>query len=263
MDLGLRGKSALIGGGSEGLGRGTAEVLAEEGVRLAIYGLDDEALAVAQRELSEIAGEDVLAIPCDVRSADDCERAVTHAATSFGGLDLMLTNMAGSYDSPFPEDDEAWAEAWEMWSMGPIRLMRHAVPVMRQGGGGSIVHLNSCGVHQTIEQTKFSDVPRFALTAHSKFQADELAAEGIRVNSVLPGWVMTPRSRKRFEEEAALRGVTAGEIEAEEAAVVPMGRFATVREVGNAVAFLFSDAASYITGTTLRVDGGWCRDPIH
>lgn len=263
MDLGLRGKTALIGGGSEGLGRAAAEVLAEEGVRLAIYGLDDEALTVAWRELSEIAGEEVVAIPCDIRSADDCERVVAHTAASLGGLDLMLTNMAGSYDSPFPEDDESWAEAWEMWSMGSIRLMQHAVPVMRRSGGGSIVNLSSCGIHQTLEQTKFSDTLRFALTAYAKFRSDELAAEGIRINNVLPGWVMTTRSRRRFEEEAARRGVTAGEIEADEAAVVPMGRFATAREIGNAIAFLFSDAASYITGTNLRVDGGWCRDPIH
>lgn len=263
MDLGIAGKVALVGGGSEGIGRGTAEVLAEEGVKLAIYGLDDEALVRAREELSRVAGEEVVAIACDVRSAADCERAVAETVARLGGLDLMVTNMAGSYGTPFPEEDEAWAEAWEMWAMGPMRLMRHAVPVMRQRGAGSIVNITSCGVHQLIEETSFSEIPRLALTGFSKYRANELAAEGIRINNVLPGWVMTPRAQSRFEAVAAERGIGVEEVAAEEASIVPMGRFATVREIGQSIAFLLSDAAAYITGTNLRVDGGWCHDPAH
>nr|WP_281381553.1 SDR family oxidoreductase [Conexibacter arvalis] len=252
----------MIGGGSEGLGFGVAEVLAHEGVRLAIYGLDDARLREAQAELSAIAVEEVLALPCDVRVAADCERVVRETVARFGQLDFLLTNMKGSYGTPFPDDDAIWADAWEMWAMGPVRLMRSAVPEMRRNGGGSIVNLTSCGVHQTIHETRFSEIPRLALTGYAKYQATELAPANVRVNNILPGWVMTPRAEQRFRAEAQERGVSPEEIEREEAALVPMGRFATTAEIGKAVAFLFSDAASYITGTNLRVDGGWCENPV-
>jgi 3-oxoacyl-[acyl-carrier protein] reductase len=263
MDLGIAGKVALVGGGSEGMGRGTAEVLAEEGAKIAIYGLDDEALVSAREELSRVAGEEVLAIACDVRSSADCERAVAETVARFGGLDLMVTNMAGSFGTPFPEDDEGWAAAWEMWAMGPMRLIRYAVPAMRRRGAGSIVNITSCGVHQLLEETRFTEIPRLALTGYSKYRANELAAEGIRINNVLPGWVMTPRAQIRFEAVAAERGIGVDEVAAEEASPIPMGRFATTREIGQSIAFLLSDAAAYVTGTNFRIDGGWCLDPTH
>ncbi|MDO8211985.1 SDR family oxidoreductase [Conexibacter sp. CPCC 206217] len=262
MDLGLDGRVALIGGGSEGIGYGVAEVLAAEGVKLAIYGLGDDRLQEARSQLSAIAAQEVLAIACDVRVAADCDRAVRETVARFGRLDFMLTNMKGSYGTPFPDDDARWADAWELWTMGPVRLMRSAVPEMRRSGGGSIVNLTSCGVHQMVHETRFSEVPRLALTGYAKYQATELAPENIRVNNILPGWVMTPRAEERFRAVAQQRGVSPSEIEREEAAAVPMGRFASPAEIGRAVAFLFSDAASYITGTNLRVDGGWCENPV-
>jgi 3-oxoacyl-[acyl-carrier protein] reductase len=261
VDLELRDKVAIVGGGSLGLGRATAEGLAREGVKLAIYALPDEDLDVAVRELSEVAGRPVLGIGADIRSADDCARVVAETASAHGGVDLLVTNMGGSYMKPFPDDDDAWHDAWDMWALGPIRLMRHAVPLMRERGGGSIVNITSCGVHELVPETKFSEIPRLALTGYAKYTASELAEANIRVNNVLPGWVATPRSEVRFREDAAARGVSFEDAYAAEVEPIPMKRFGAPGEIADAIAFLLSARAAYITGVNLRVDGGWCKSP--
>jgi 3-oxoacyl-[acyl-carrier protein] reductase len=261
VDLELRDKVTIVGGGSLGLGRATAEALVREGVRLAIYALPDEDLDAAEAELTQLAGRPVLAIPADIRSADDCRRVVAETADAYGGVDMLVTNMGGSYMKPFPEDDEAWHDAWEMWALGPMRLMRHAVPLMRERGGGSIVNITSCGMHELVPETKFSEIPRLALTGYAKYTASDLAEANIRINNVLPGWVATPRSDARFREDAAARGLSYEDAYAAEVAPIPMKRFATPAEIADAIAFLLSARASYITGVNLRVDGGWCKSP--
>src|SRR5688572_11711397 len=144
MDLGLEGKVALVGGGSQGLGRGTAEILAREGMAVAIYALDDEHLPRAAAELEETTGSAVLPIPLDVRDADGCRVAIERVAVELGGIDAVVINMAGSYGTPFPDDDDGWTQAWEMWALSSIRITRLIVPHLRRRGGGSIINITSC-----------------------------------------------------------------------------------------------------------------------
>lgn len=262
MDLGLNGKVALVGGGSQGLGRGAAEVLIGEGMQVAIYALDDAALEEARVELSQLAGRDVLAIPADVSRAADRRRAIDETVAAFGGLDVLVINTGGSYGKPLPQSDEDWDAAWDMWAMSGIRLAQLALPHLRERGGGNIVTITSCGVHQACPETAVSEIPRLATTGFLKYLALEVAEEGIRVNNVLPGWVTGERAENRMQHESARTGVPVSELLARECAPIPMKRFATAHEIGDAIAFLASDRASYITGVNLRVDGGWCLDPV-
>lgn len=263
MDLGLAGKAALVGGGSQGLGRATAEALGREGASVAIYARSEEPLRRVAEEITDTTGAPVVAVPADVRNAEDCERAVARTVAEFGRLDVLVVNVGGPpYGAGVPETDEGWTDAWTTWTLSSIRLSRLAVPHMRAAGGGSIVNITSCGVHQQIPETALSEVPRLATTGFAKHLATELASEGIRVNNVLPGWMETARAGRRLRGEAARRSVAEVEVRAEEEAMLPMGRFGTAEDVGNAVAFLVSDRAAYITGVNLRVDGGWCLNPI-
>lgn len=259
MDLGLEGKVALIGGGSRGIGRATAEALAREGASVAVYGRSTEALRVATEEIGAATGAAVHAAPADVTRPEDCEQVVTATVERFGRLDILVTNMGGPpYSQSFPWEENEWRDAWELVTASVLRLCRVAVPHMRAAGGGSIVNVTTCGVHQLIDGTAFSAVARLATTGLSKYLATELAGDGIRVNNILPGWIATQRIVDLAEAEAAERAVPVEQVYEEQSAAIPMARFGTPDEIADAIAFLVSDRAAYVAGVNLRVDGGWC-----
>ncbi len=259
MDLGLDGKAALVGGGSRGLGRATAEALAREGAAVAIYARDGDALGRAAEEIAAATDAEVVAISADVSRPEDCERAVEEAVARLGGLDVLVTNMGGPpYRAEVPLADDEWRAAWDLVTQSVVRLCRLAVPHMLARGGGRIVNVTTCGVHQLIPGTALSAVSRLATTGFSKYLATELAPQTIRVNNVLPGWIATQRVVDLAEAEAAERGVPLAEVYAEQTAAIPMGRFGRPEEIADAIAFLASDRSSYVTGVNLRVDGGWC-----
>jgi 3-oxoacyl-[acyl-carrier protein] reductase len=263
MDLGLTGKAILVGGGSQGLGRGTAEVLLAEGAHVAIYALPDEHLQRAAEELTELCGREVPAIPLDVRDAEGCRMAIAQTVEELGGLDILVTNMASDvYKSAIlDESDENWREEFELYGLSVIRLARLAVPHIRARGGGSIINLASCGIDQIIPELALSEVIRLSTAGFAKYLATALAAEGIRVNSVLPGWMAGERIEDWLEDEARARGVGREQVYAENVGVIPMGRFGVAADVGSAIAFLASERARYVTGISLRVDGGWALTP--
>jgi 3-oxoacyl-[acyl-carrier protein] reductase len=259
VDVGLSDKVALVGGGSEGLGRASAEALAREGASVAIYARSGDALGRAAAEIAEATGAEVLAVAADVTRPEDCQRAVAETVSRFGGLDVLVTNMGGPpYGTASARSDDEWQRAWELVTLSVIRLGRLVVPHMRARGGGRIVNVTTCGVHQLIAGTALSSVARFATTGFAKYLATELAPDNIRVNNVLPGWISTQRVIDLAEGEAAERGIPVEAIYREQTAAIPIGRFGRAEEIADVIVFLASDRSGYITGVNLRVDGGWC-----
>lgn len=264
MDLGLAGKVALVGGASRGLGRAAAERLAREGCSVALYARSREPLERAADEIGEETGTPTHAVRADVASAEDCERAVAETVRAFGGLDVLVTNTGPpAYGPALTRSDEDWQAAWERMALAVVRLCRLALPPMRDRGGGSIVNIFGCDLHQLVPHTASASITRLAAAGFSKYVATEAARDNVRINNVLPGWIATERIRRIVEAEASDREVPPEAVYKEQAAPVPLGRFGTPDEIADAIAFLASERAAYITGTSLRVDGGWCLNLVY
>jgi 3-oxoacyl-[acyl-carrier protein] reductase len=262
MDLGLAGKIALVGGGSRGIGRATAQALAREGASVALFARSADDLELAVGEINAATGVPTVALPTDVTQAEDCERAVAETVERLGGLDVLVTNMGGPrYRSELPEDEADWRAALDLVTLSVIRLCRLAVPHMQARGGGSIVVITTTAVHQLIPGVSLSGVSRLATTGFANYLATELAPQGIRVNTLLPGWIATRRVIDLAEGEARERGVPLEQVYAEQTEAIPLGRFGDPDEIADAVVWLASERSSYVTGVNLRVDGGWCLNP--
>jgi 3-oxoacyl-[acyl-carrier protein] reductase len=262
MDLELAGRVALVGGASRGLGRAAAERLAAEGARVVLSARHAGTLGHAAAEVHAATGAHVRAVVADVTRPEDCDRMVAETIEAFGRLDVLVTNMGGPpYGGAAGRTVEEWTAAFELLTFSVIRLCRAALPHLRESRG-AIVNITTPGVHQLIPATALSTVARLATTGFAKHLATELGAEGVRVNSVLPGWIATDRVVALAEEEAAERGVEPDAVYAEQIAAIPMRRFGRSAEVADAIAFLASERAAYVTGVSLRVDGGWALGTV-
>jgi 3-oxoacyl-[acyl-carrier protein] reductase len=262
MDLGLRQKVAMVSGASRGLGFAVARALAAEGAYLSI-GAEEPAIADAAARIEQETGTHVIGVLADVRSQEAL--AGWHAATirKFGGVDLLFTNSGG----PPPGqslgfDDATWQANFEMLVMSVVRLVRVVVPSMESRGGGSILMSTSSSVKEPIPNLALSNVLRAAVSALAKTLAVELAPKRIRVNQIMPGRIATARMRQVDQYTADKLGISVEEAEARTVAEVPLRRYGTPEEFGRQAAFLLSDAASYINGTTVPVDGGLLRGVI-
>lgn len=256
MDLGLKGKIALLTGASRGLGFATAETLAREGAHIAINSRSPAHLAAARERLAAL-GAEVLTLPGDVTDPTTPARLVSETAAAFGGLDLLFTNAGGPPPGPFESfDDDHWQDAIQLSFMSHVRLIRAALPSLRESETPAVLTVTSISVKQPIPELVLSNSVRAATVGLTKTLALELGPEGIRVNSILPSWTHTKRVESLLEDRARRRG-TSREAEIEKQnQQSPLGRMGTPQEFANAAAFLLSPAASYITGVMLTVDGG-------
>jgi 3-oxoacyl-[acyl-carrier protein] reductase len=262
MDLGLKGKVAMVAGASRGLGFAVAKALAADGAFVSISSRDEAAITSAAKKLAGLPG-DVFAMAADVRAAEDIARWTAATERRFGGVDLLFTNSGGPpAGSAIAFDDAAWQDAADLLLFSVLRMVRAAVPSMTKRGGGSILVSTSSSVKEPIPNLGLSTVMRASVSALAKTLALELAPEKIRVNQIIPGRLDTDRVRQLDEGNAKKAGIGAEEQRKRSIATIPAGRYGEPDEFGKAAAFLLSDAASYITGATLQVDGGLIRNVV-
>ena len=256
MDLGLRGKVALVAGASRGLGFGVAQSLAREGALVSIASRDEAAIKSAASHL----GNDALATTLDVRSPDGIQQWAQATIKRFGGIDLLFTNSGGPPAGPVMSfDDAMWQDAVNLLLFSTLRMVRAAVPSMQARGGGAILMSTSSSVKEPINNLGLSTVVRAAVSALAKTLSLELASSKIRVNQIIPGRIDTDRVRHLDEINAKRQNITTNEAKAKAESVIPMGRYGDSEEFGRVAAFLLSDATAYVTGATLQVDGGMIR----
>jgi 3-oxoacyl-[acyl-carrier protein] reductase len=257
MDLGVRGKIAMVGGASRGLGHAVARALAGEGARVSIAAREAHAIRSAADAIARDTGAEVIPVAADLSTADGIES--WHAATmkAYGAVDLLFANTGGPpAGTALSFDDASWHSAFELLLMSVVRTVRLVVPSMRARGGGSILVGTSSTVKEPVPNLALSNVMRAGVTALVKTLSTELAPDRIRVNTLLPGRIATDRLRHLDEINAKREGVSLDVQAARNAAMIPLGRYGAPDDFGRIGAFLLSDAASYVTGASVQVDGG-------
>jgi 3-oxoacyl-[acyl-carrier protein] reductase len=257
MDLGITDHVAIVTGGTQGIGNATAAKLVAEGARVAIAARDQTRLDAAVSELAAIArdrdGRRVLGVAADVGRAADCERLVAATIDAFGRLDILVNNAGTSAAGPFMDATDAqWQADLDTKLFAAIRLIRLAVPHMRAVGGGRIVNLTNIGAKQPRAKSVPTSVTRAAGLALTKALSKELAPDKILVNTVCIGLVRAGQ----HETRAAKLGRPVEALYAEMAKEIPLGRVGEAEEVANVIAFLVSARASFVTGSSVNLDGG-------
>jgi 3-oxoacyl-[acyl-carrier protein] reductase len=257
MDLGLRGKVALVGGASRGIGRAVAAGLAREGCRVAICARDEARLAQAAEEIRSATGAEVLAFRCDMAVQDEIRRFVAATVEAFGRLDIVVNNAGGPPAGPFETHDEAaWQQALNQNLLSVVRTVREALPHLRAAGSGRIINITSVAVKEPIPGLVLSNATRLGVVGLAKTLSRELGRDGITVNNVCPGLTLTDRMRELYGGRAEAAGRSLEAVLADEAQRIPLGRLAEAEDVAALAVFLASEPARHITGTTIQVDGG-------
>ena len=260
MDLGLKNKVALVAAGSRGLGRAVAEELAAEGASLVLCSRDTATLTETAAAIADSSGAHVLAVPADVTNLDDIKRLVEAGNERFGRIDILVTNAGGPPTGTFDQlTREQWDEALRLTLLSAIELARQVLPGMKERRWGRILNITSIAVKQPVENLMLSNSLRAGLTGFARTLANEVAADGITVNNILPGYTRTERLEDLATMMAEKQGISPGEFRGKWEKEIPMGRLGEPREFAALAAFLVSERASYITGTSIQVDGGWIR----
>ena len=263
MDLQLKGKVAIIGGASKGLGRACAEVLAGEGMDVAICSRSLPDIGRAAQEIRAATGIDPLAFAGDLDRADTIRELVEATVKRFGRLDVLVNNSGGpplAYAQTATE--EQWATAVQRSLLFFARMSREALPHLKKSGRGRIINILASTVYQPIPNLALSGATRMGVVAFAKSLADEVGRDGVLVNNVCPGSILSERMLSNVTSRAKEKGISVEEALAERAAETAVGRVGEPKELAYLVAFLASSRSSYITGTTMLVDGGLVRSVL-
>jgi len=256
MDLGIKNRVAMVAAASKGLGKAAALSLAKEGCKVSICGRSPEMLEGAARELEDL-GVEVLATTCDVSNPEDLAQWFSRTEDCLGPVDILVTNTGGPKAAIFRDlSDEDWLSGVESTLMNAVRLCRLVLPGMRARKWGRIVHITSLVAKQPVPLLTISSTLRAGISGLTKTLAQETARDGVTVNALLPGHIMTDRQIHLGELKAKAEGISLDDYFARTASSIPAGRIGRPEEVGDAIAFLCSERASYLTGTSLQVDGG-------
>lgn len=255
MDLKLTGKVAIVLAASKGLGKAIATTLSAEGAKVIIGSRDEAELTKTAEEINALTGNEVAAFTVDVSNADDIEAFIEKAAAAFGRVDILLNNAGGPPFDKFENmDDSAWQKAFELNLMSMVRTSRLVLPYLKATGSGRIINIISGSVKAVLAGSVLSTAMRMGVVGTAKMMADEFGPYNITVNNVAPGFILTDRIKhtlpKDVDPEKALQGKTKN---------IPLGRIGQPEELAALVAFLASEQASYISGTTIQVDGGGSR----
>jgi 3-oxoacyl-[acyl-carrier protein] reductase len=260
VDLGLRSKTAIVAAASRGLGKAVAGALAAEGCNVVLFSRDAAASARAAEEIAQATQAQVVGLAADATRLEDLERVVGATRERFGTVDVVYNNAGGPKPGFFDSlSDGDWQSAFELNLLSAVRLTRLCLPDMRAQRWGRVIIGTSSSVKQPIEDLMLSNSIRSATTAWAKTLADQVAADGITVNTIAPGRILTERLRQIDHAETERTGAPIEEVTRRKLAAIPVGRYGEPAEFAAAAAFLASAQASYITGVTLLVDGGMFR----
>jgi 3-oxoacyl-[acyl-carrier protein] reductase len=260
VDLGLKGRVALVAASSRGLGRAVAEELAAEGADLVLCARGEDALRETAAAIRAASGVRVIDVAADLGAPDGAERVVAAAERELGRVDVLVTNTGGPPAGPFESHTrEAWRDAVRGNLESVLDLTRLVLPGMKARRWGRIINVTSIAVKQPVDNLILSNSVRAAVTGFARTLANEVASFGITVNNVMPGYTATQRVDDLAARNAELRGTSADAERRVWEQQIPMGRLGDPREFGAMVAFLASDRASYTTGASIPVDGGWIR----
>jgi 3-oxoacyl-[acyl-carrier protein] reductase len=263
MNLGLKDRVAIVAAASRGLGKACALELAQEGAKVAICARHASSLAEAADEIRAATGAEVLPLAADLTDAEEIQHLADETLRRTGRIDVLVTNNGGppaGYCDEF--DDEIWERAHQLTLMSAVRLIRAVLPAMRAQQWGRIINITSVTTKQPIDNLVLSNVYRLGVVGLAKTLSAQLATEGITVNNVAPGYIRTDRVLHLAQVRAREEEKTVDEIMADIIADYPMKRMGEPRELAALVAFLASERASYITGTTIQVDGGYYQGSL-
>jgi len=256
MDLGLKNKRALVTGASRGLGFATALTLAREGCRVAVNSRSQENTNAAAQKIASETGTQAIGLAGDVSEVGVAKDVVTESVQALGGLDLLVTNTGGPPAGAFESfDEETWQKAVDLSFMSHVRLIRAALPYLRKSDAASVLTVTSYVVKEPLQNLVLSNSIRTATVGLTKSLALELGGEGIRFNSILPGWTETERVQNLMAFRAKNNSTSIEKETAKQAAEIPLGRMGRPEEFANVAVFLLSPAASYVHGVALPVDG--------
>jgi 3-oxoacyl-[acyl-carrier protein] reductase len=263
MDLGLTNKVALVCGSSKGLGKATAKCLAQEGASVILCSSNPANLEKAKQDIQEVSSAEVTAITANLADHDDVNRLIEALFKEHSHLDILVNNTGGPPPGKFEElSIDNWREAYEAMFISAVMLTKSVLPGMKSQRWGRILNITSIAVKQPVENLILSNSIRAGITGFARTLANEMAPFGITVNNILPGFTRTERLVNLAEETAGRKKISIEEAYQTWIKDIPMNRLGEPEEFGDMVTFLASERASYVTGMSITVDGGWVRSLI-